>query len=410
MKWSKHKWGLASAAILALMLLAAPSLLNRIAQPDTEEATDAAAAANSLSDPARQAEVEAQLQWIVSANIRAPIDLSDEAIERELRPALLELVEKYPDDYQSHHLAGIVAVRFKQTQVAEPRLRRSLELAPDDSQIRLDLADMLLQIGNNDEALELLEAGATGGANSPHYLHSLAEAQLRSGDARRASLTLLDATQRFPDSEPNWLSLGKAQLQLGEYAPAEASLRTAIALNPDNKPNWIALSQALAFQRKTEAAAQVREELKRLGDGTEATDSFDSVFSASLRRFACSSFRSLAVVYQRHLDGVRAKHWLDRARQIDPTDVLTLAYLTSYYRNTGEFAAAAEVMRELLLLEPHALHNYVNLANLQMEQGNTAGAEAALRLAVERGVEPKKSLEALNGFLQMLAESASTGR
>jgi predicted Zn-dependent protease len=396
MKWSKYKWALASAALLALILLAAPSLLNRIAQPDAEEATDSA----------RQAEVVAQLQWITSASLRAPIDVSDEAIERELRPALLELVEKYPDDYQAHHLAGIVEVRFKQTQVAEPRLRRSLELAPNDSQIRLDLADMLLQIGNNGEALELLEAGAAGGANSPQYLHSLAEAQLRSGDANRARLTLLDATQRFPDSQPNWLSLGKSQLQLGEYAAAEASLRTAISFNADNKPAWIALSQALAFQKKTEAAAEVREQLKRLGDGSPVIDSFDSVFGASLRRFACSSFRSLAVVYQRHLDNARAKHWLERARETDPTDVLTLGYLTSYYRNTGEFAAAAEVVRELLLLEPQALHNYINLANLQMEQGNTAGAEAALRLAVEREVELDKSLAALEGFLQMLANNA----
>lgn len=358
MKWSRYKLGLASAGVLALLLLVAPVVLNRIAQPVAERETGARVNADSLSDNARQAELVAELQWLTTTTARPPKQLSDEAIEAELRPAMLELVEKFPDDYQAYHLAGIVAVRFKQTNLAQPLLRRSLELASNDIQIRMDLADMLLQAGNNDGALELLEAGAADGSNSPNYLHMLADAQLRGGDVKQASQTLVEAIQRFPQSEQNLLSLGKAQLQLGDFAAAELSLRTAISINANNRPALIALSQALAFQTKTEEVSQIREELKLMGDGTPEIDSFDSVFEASLRRFACSSFRSLAVVYQRHLDGVTAKHWLDRAHRTDPADSLTLAYLTSYYRNTGEFEAAAEVTRELVQLEPETLHNY----------------------------------------------------
>lgn len=56
-KWSRCKLGLASASVLAVILLAAPVVLNRIAQPHSEEETESYTTTDAHADDARQAEL-----------------------------------------------------------------------------------------------------------------------------------------------------------------------------------------------------------------------------------------------------------------------------------------------------------------------------------------------------------------
>jgi len=57
MKLIRHKLGLASAAMLAVILLAPPVLLNRIAPLHAEEETESFTTTDAYADDARQAEL-----------------------------------------------------------------------------------------------------------------------------------------------------------------------------------------------------------------------------------------------------------------------------------------------------------------------------------------------------------------
>ncbi len=86
-----------------------------------------------------------------------------------LDTALTALQRDLPDDAQAQHLYGVAQMRLKRTQLAEPALKLAVEKAPKDWQMRIDLADLLMQLGRNAEALELLKLKTTD-SPAPQFL------------------------------------------------------------------------------------------------------------------------------------------------------------------------------------------------------------------------------------------------
>ena len=354
-----------------------------------------------------QNDVEYGQRWLMQVDLAKPEELDLDSIQEEIRTSIEQLLESHRRDPQSLHLAGIVYAELKQTVIAERMFRSSLDIEPNNIQVRHDLAELLLLSGRDKEALEVLELGREHGETQFAFVCLLAEAQSRLGLVPEAVTTLQPALKRFPAAAKQWRMLGELQLQLSNYALAETSLRKSIELDGQDESAHFALCQSLALQKKSEEATTARRRLDELRTQNRASQtSFEQVHQQTFRRFACSTFRSIAVLHQVHREPEKAKRAFTRAIQVDPTDLKTLLQMAIEYRKLGDFENAADVTRRIVFLQPDELSHYTNLANLCMEARNAPFAEATLQLAANRNVGGGHSHLLLARFL-MLRNKAS---
>lgn len=394
---------LAGVITLALWPQSPPPSVRRRSESTRREAGFSATTSRP-ADTIQSLEHELGLATLVSQHFDT-VELDFEQLEREITSAADRLVELYADDHQGLHLAGKIFTRYKKTARAEPLLRASLALAPRNLDVRSDLADVLAQLGRHADAADLLaevvQVAPEFKANAD-YVNILAESQIGIGKLAEASELLKAVLEQHPDSASNWVSLGKVQLQTGDFSAAESSLRKSVHLEPDNELAWLSLVQALAFQSKSAEAAEARERLATLRDSSLPQGDFEAQHLPSLKRFAASSFRSLAIIYQNHGESSTARKWLERSHAINPEDTLTLSCLMGFHRNEGDFDTAAKFCRSMIKLQPEMFGNYVNLANLSMEKSRVRTAEAALRLAAKRNLANGAAHLSLAKFMLML--------
>jgi tetratricopeptide (TPR) repeat protein len=256
--------------------------------------------------------------------------------------------------------------------------------------------------GRDREALEVLESIRERGETQFAFVCLLVEAQTRLGLISEAVMTLQAALKQFPTAAKPWRMMGELQLQQGNYALAESSLSKSIELDDQNEPAQFALCQSLALQKKSEEATAARRRLDELRTQNRAIQtSFEQVHQQTFRRFACSTFRSMAMLHQVHREPEKAKRAFDRAIQVDPTDLKTLLQMANDHRKLGDYENAADVSRKIVMLQPEELSHYTNLANLCMEAGNAPFAEATLQLAANRNVGGGLSHLLLARFLML---------
>jgi tetratricopeptide (TPR) repeat protein len=111
--------------------------------------------------------------------------------------------------------------------------RQALELAPDDAEVRCNLAKALSEAGRSAEGLELCDAGLRSAPGHPLLLGARGAVLIDGGDFAEASLSLEGAVARRPDDDMAWVNLAYARAQLGRHDLAIESLQAARAANPD---------------------------------------------------------------------------------------------------------------------------------------------------------------------------------
>lgn len=379
---------------------------------DTNEAVDRSTRGSDQTTLSEQAAaLEMAKQWVAEVNVPEAKPIEFDAIQLELRASIEAMVKNYPDDYKAHHLAGLIYSQLKQTALSESALRKCVELNGGDVQVRLDLAKELMQTGRDEEALQImaLAGGEADGLNADDGAQmgavSLLQAELlsRLGKLEEASSVLTRRLAVATDSAVHWLELGKLQFQLGESQAASESIRKSIELDRGNDQAWLAYCQVLASLRATDELVAARKEFERLrAKEREKQPAFEEVHLQSLRRFAVSSYRSLALLYFEHRQSELAQQWFKRALELEPRNLPTLNALAAYYRRSKLMELACEVSRMILVAGPDDYVNYKNLASLCMESSDTVRAEAVLRLAAEREVAPEQSHLNLAKFLMVL--------
>ena len=359
----------------------------------------------------RLAAVESAKRWVAEVSLPEPLEIEFDAVQSELRKSVEELLVSYPDDFKTQHLAGLVYSQLKQSTAAESAFRKSLKLNGRDVQVRIDLAKELMQTGRDEDALEVLLAADTKsvneGASEKSGALSLLKAELltRLGQLEEAIETLKAALKLDSRLAAHWLELGKLQMQIGERQMAGESVRKSIELDRDNEQAWLALCQVLSAQRATDELAVAKQEYEKLrAKSRERQRVFEEVHLQSLRRFAVSSYRSLALLYFEHQQAALSLRWFKRALELEPRDLPTLNALMAFYRRSGQLESAIELGRQVLVAGPSDYVNYTNLASLSMESGDAVRAEAVLRLASEQAVAPEQSHLNLAKFLMVVQQ------
>jgi len=179
-------------------------------------------------------------------------------VDGNRRAALRELLRAEavaPRDPQTHNLLGLAYQESERLDLAVRHFERALELKPDFSQARNNLAVVLLRQEQWEAAVaHLLQLKDDLLYPTPHYaVTNLGYAYYRQGRLDMALAAYQEALKHYSDGFPRdpiyirvLVGLGRVKLALGRNAEALAHLETAAGLAPAHPEIQFELGRAYA--------------------------------------------------------------------------------------------------------------------------------------------------------------------
>ncbi|MFM9995424.1 MAG: glycosyltransferase [Phycisphaerales bacterium] len=177
--------------------------------------------------------------------------------------SLRRLVQRRPHDAEAVHFLGILLTRTPQSAQAEFYLRRSVELAPERGQFRVNHAAHLGDLGRHDEAvIQARGAIELTPADSLAWT-ALSRSLLERGDSDEAADAAATAVRLDPALVAPRANLGLALVQGGRSAEAVAALGDALEAIGEH-PALLSM-RAVALNYVSAERAGVRDAHRRAG-------------------------------------------------------------------------------------------------------------------------------------------------
>jgi tetratricopeptide (TPR) repeat protein len=161
-----------------------------------------------------------------------------DAAERLLKPHLKE----DPLDVRAIRMLAELAARIGRLKDSETLLRRALEIAPNFTPARANLAMVLGRLGRPAEALELLDGLVATDPDGFAHLNLKAATHSRLGDFEQAIGLYEQVLRRAPNQPRVWLSYGHLLKTVGRQSEAVEAYRRSIALKPALGEAWWSLA------------------------------------------------------------------------------------------------------------------------------------------------------------------------
>lgn len=133
--------------------------------------------------------------------------------------------------------------------------RRALAAAPADTDLKRDLAALLLQAGHRAEAVALLRELCSTGATGGQAATMLALALRSQGDFAGARAAAAQAVAIDPRDPLALLAAGSVAAMSGDVRGAEQPLRAAVAIDPGLHEAWHWLGETLQAQQRWQDAS-----------------------------------------------------------------------------------------------------------------------------------------------------------
>lgn len=145
-----------------------------------------------------------------------------------------------PKSVEIHSLLAAAHILASRGDLAEAEFRSALKLDPDSLDLRLQLAAVLLDGGNRDEAIVVLAAVDNKSLDAGEKLR-LARMRAAAGDDRGAAALFAQLAAASPRNSVAWRGFGDAALRMKDYAGAADALRRAAEAGDDSarlQYNW----------------------------------------------------------------------------------------------------------------------------------------------------------------------------
>jgi Flp pilus assembly protein TadD len=120
----------------------------------------------------------------------------------------------------------------KKFEAAAEALAEYLEIAPEDSESRVQLASLLLDLGREEEALIQMDLAQKAGYESVALLKMRTDAHIRRGELEAAIRSLARAVELEPANHALRARLGRLWLERRDFAAAERELLAALDADP----------------------------------------------------------------------------------------------------------------------------------------------------------------------------------
>ncbi len=188
-----------------------------------------------------------------------------------------EMLEKYPKNPIGRLIRLQIAETLGGRDVLLAPLRELVAEYPRFAKARRQLAELLFQMQQYDEAAKEFEALIGQMPGQPMTLLSLARCRIKAGRTNAAKDLLRQLQEQFPDNSEVLLECGRNALREDRFADAEGLLRRAIELAPNDHEGHLELGICLQQLGKTEEskrhidkAKQIEADLARLEKAVEA--------------------------------------------------------------------------------------------------------------------------------------------
>ena len=244
-----------------------------------------------------------------------PVPATSEQLQREAEHTANELRNRYPNSAEALHVVAMMHSQLRHTNEAEKLWQKCIELSPQNETYYVNLAAVMMDRGNSQSAIEILQRAISAGSSSPDVLHHLAVALTNLGKFEEAE----DAVQKVLKVEPHfpsaWLVLGQAQLKLRTPAEAEVSLRNAMSQGVRSAELYFALAGACARQGKDQEAAEFRKSFSELtaSQPLDPQQRFQILSAAEARRTTVAVLTEAAFIHNWQRDSLEAERLLLRA-------------------------------------------------------------------------------------------------
>ena len=160
----------------------------------------------------------------------------------EAEPLLRSLLKENPFDVRAIRLFAELAGRIGRYQDAENLLRRAIELAPDFTPARANLALVLYRTERVTEALEELAQVTTEDPDNLGNANLQAAAYGRIGEFDEALALYARVLAEAPNQPKVWMSYGHLLKTVGRLEEGVAAYRRALAIQPGLGEVWWSLA------------------------------------------------------------------------------------------------------------------------------------------------------------------------
>ncbi|HKF97076.1 MAG TPA: tetratricopeptide repeat protein, partial [Steroidobacteraceae bacterium] len=286
-------------------------------------------------------------------------DLPEKALEL-IAPALSD----HPEDADLLTVRAAARARLKDESAALADAQRAVQLAPENESAVLLLAELYRLSGQSTRAVALLDTTIKRLPQAADLHQALASLYFASGDTDLTERQLLQVVRIQPQELAPRMQLAHFYLDSQRTDDAENTLRAAVTALPGSASAKLAYADFLARFR---SHAQAEEALRQLI--AQDPGNFDLQLGlAALQQRAGATAEALATyraIIARDPSGAKGITARDRMAAIDVT--------------IGRFGEALPLLAAALKYNPHDSDALTLRGNIELSQGDPAGAIADLR-------------------------------
>jgi Tfp pilus assembly protein PilF len=259
---------------------------------------------------------------------------------------LTHWIDVDPNAVRAYHWRGWVAERLNNAKAATADYNRALELDPDLTQVRLRVAEMLLEDKLPAEAAVHLDRLRKQFPNRSDVAARLGQCRYLQGRSAEARELLESAAKEMPDDASRLLYLAKLDIADGRGAEAEANLRRALKADPGDTELEQELVPALRLQGRDDEAAEAQ---RRYDEHKVVLERANKLLKEEAEQQGTDPDRAYTIAVELLKIGHDrlGLYWLDKALQRDPNHQPTHRALADYFERKGEPDKAAAHRRRL---------------------------------------------------------------
>lgn len=275
---------------------------------------------------------------------------------------------------QAYHLNG-------NNEAALAAIRKSLQAAPNDVPVWQKYGELLCSAGQNDDALQWLKKAQAADPSLPRINFDLAVASLNTMDLQGAADYASTQAGLHPNDLDDLTLLASAQVKLAQWSDAEANLQRVLSARPNDAASTVALGQCELELKNDQAAIDTLQRALQL-DPTQVLAHFllSRAYAAQGNTAAARHEAALHREMMQHIAFAMPKA---EARQEDELSGKARQLLES-----GNEAAALRLF-ETTLKGPAITRGtaWMSVGATYLAMGNTEAAERSLRHALQ--IDPK---------------------
>ena len=174
------------------------------------------------------------------------------------------VLKDQPDSAEVLQLLAAAHLANEEPELARDTLMRGVENNPDDAELRLGLAQLMVREKDIDAALEQVDAVLKTDQYNEQALKAKYELLARKGDAAGMEEVTKLMQAGAPEKEDGYISEARLRFAQKDYDAALDILNKVLEKNPDSVPALLMQSDVLAAQKKFDEAIPVAEKLQQV--------------------------------------------------------------------------------------------------------------------------------------------------